>query len=161
MKYIEKIRKFMYGRYGPDDLYYFLIKLYIFLLIIDLFITSNILNILELLLVFIIFYRFFSKKIYKRNNENKVFLNLKSHTLKPLKKVKKNLNNIKRNIKDEEYIYKKCHNCNTTLRLPLPTNYGVKHVKCPKCNKKLTVLCLKKQKIEIIKKNKRRRKSNV
>ena len=29
MKFEEKIRKFMYGRYGPDELYKFLFELYI------------------------------------------------------------------------------------------------------------------------------------
>lgn len=44
MKFEEKIRKFMYGRYGPDELYKFLFELYIVLIIINLFIRSNILN---------------------------------------------------------------------------------------------------------------------
>ena len=48
MKFIDKIRKFMYGRYGPDELYIFLFKLYIFLLIIDLFVKFNLLAYLEL-----------------------------------------------------------------------------------------------------------------
>ena len=34
MKFEEKIRKFMYGRYGPDELYKFLFELYIVLIII-------------------------------------------------------------------------------------------------------------------------------
>lgn len=158
MKYIEKIRKFMYGRYGPDDLYHFLFKLYIVLLIIDLFIQNKILGILELLVVLIMFYRFFSKKIYRRSDENRMFLQLKNKILKPFKKFKKKLEKTINNLKDKNYIYKKCHKCSTVLRLPVPDKYGIKHVKCPKCKKRLTVLCLKKDKIEVIKKNKQRRK---
>lgn len=156
MKYIEKIQKFMYGRYGPDDLYHFLFKLYICLLIIDLFIDFPILGYLELLIVIIMFYRFFSKKIYKRSDENILFLKYKKKITKPFKRT---INNIKKwfnNIKDKNYIYKKCHKCGTTIRLPLPDKYGIKKVKCPKCKKKHRVLCLKKEKIEIIKKTKRR-----
>ena len=47
-KYIAKIQKFMYGRYGIDELYNFLFKLYIGLLIIDLFVKWAILLYLEL-----------------------------------------------------------------------------------------------------------------
>lgn len=92
------------------------------------------------------FYRFFSKKIYKRSNENQKYLKIKNNLLKPFK-------NFKRNMKDKDYIYKKCNNCKKTLRLPLPYERGIKHTKCPNCKKKLTIFVLKKQKIEIIKNN--------
>ena len=67
MKFEEKIRKFMYGRYGPDELYKFLFELYIVLIIINLFIRSNILNFISLLVIIYMLFRFFSKKIYKRS----------------------------------------------------------------------------------------------
>ena len=158
MKYIEKINKFMYGRYGPDALFNFLFKLYIFLLIINIFIQNKILSIIELIIIFIIFYRFLSKKIYQRSNENQIFLKLKKQILKLFLKIKKEIKTKINNLKDKNYIYKKCHKCNTTLRLPIPNKYGIKHVKCPKCKKRLTVVCLKKEQIEIIKNNKRRKK---
>ena len=34
MKLLNKIQKFMSGRYGPDELYKFLFSLYIFILVI-------------------------------------------------------------------------------------------------------------------------------
>ena len=157
-KYIEKIRKFMYGRYGPDDLYHFLFKVYLIILIIDLFINCNILSYLELLIVITMFYRFFSKKISKRSTENKIFLKYKQKIIKPFKNLSQKYHNLIKNITDNNYIYKKCHKCGTILRLPIPDKYGIKHVKCPKCKKRLKVLCLKKEKIEVIKKNKRRKK---
>ena len=144
MKLLEKLQKFMYGRYGRiDDLYKFLFWLYIILLIINLFLNNLIITIIELLLVIIMFYRLFSKKIYKRSNENKKYLKLKNKLLKPFK-------NIKRNIADKNYIYKKCPKCKTILKLPVPTKRGIKHAKCPTCKKKLRVLALKKLKIELI-----------
>lgn len=146
-KYIAKIQKFMYGRYGIDELYNFLFKLYIGLLIIDLFVKWDILLYIELLVVIIMLYRMFSKNISKRRKENKKFLSIKSSVMKPFQTWGKQL-------RDKNNIYKKCSKCKTVIRLPLPNNYGIKHVKCPKCKKKLSVLCLKKEKIEIIKKNK-------
>ena len=38
MKFINKLQKFMYGRYGIDELYKFLFYFYILLLILNLFI---------------------------------------------------------------------------------------------------------------------------
>lgn len=144
MKIQDKLRKFMYGRYGPDELYNFLFKLYILLSIIDLFINSKILYIIELLIVMIMFYRFFSKKIYTRSKENQIFIKYKKKVLKPFI-------NMRRNFKDKNNVYKKCKYCKKTLKLPLPDKMGIKHVKCPNCHKKINVLVLKKQTIKIIK----------
>jgi hypothetical protein len=58
----------MYGRYGVDDLYKFLFHTYILLLLLNLFIKNNIISILELIIFVIMFYRVFSRKIYKRSN---------------------------------------------------------------------------------------------
>ena len=141
MNFQERLKKFMKGRYGPDELYMFLFKLYIILLILNLFINSKIINIVELLIFLIIFYRFFSKKIYKRANENNKFIEIKNKI--------KNFN-IKSN-KNKDYIYKKCRKCKTTLRLPLPYERGIKFAKCPKCKSKVRMLGLRKQKVEIVK----------
>jgi len=147
MKWQNKIIKFMQGRYGPDDLYKFLFGLYIITCVINIFLKNQILDIIGLIIVFITFYRVFSKNIYKRNKENREYLKFKNKIIKPLK-------NIKRNIKDKEHIYKKCSKCKTTLKLPIPYDRGIKHTKCPKCKKRLTFLVLKRQKIEIIKNKK-------
>lgn len=150
MNFVNKIRNFMYERYGIDELYGFLFKLYILLLILDLFINSYVLMYVELFVVVIMLYRLFSKNITKRREENKKYLKLRNKITKPFKTIIKQ-------VKDRDNIYKKCSKCKTVLRLPLPSKRGIKHVKCPKCKKKLTVLALKKEKIEVIKSNKGKR----
>ncbi len=147
MKIISKFQKFMYGRYGVDDLYKFLLYLYFLLVIINLFIKSNILNILELIIFIVMFYRVFSKKIYKRSNENIVFLKLKGKILKPYYIVQRNYRD--RNI----CIYKRCKHCKKLLKLPIPISRGKKIIKCPKCKKEFNVLVLKREKVEIISKS--------
>lgn len=144
MKSYNKIQKFMYGRYGVDELNKFLLWLYIFLLIFDLFLNNIVLTILELLTILIIVYRSFSRKIYKRSSENKVYLRLRRNLKKPFEVIEKN-------IKDKNHVYKKCLKCKTILKLPLPDKRGFKHTKCPTCKRKITLFTLKKQKIEIIK----------
>ena len=143
MKFTEKLQKFMYGRYGVDELYKFLFGLYILTFIINIFLNNILLEVLGLLIVLFTFYRVFSKNIYARNKENRAFLQFK-------KKITKPFTNIKRNIKDKDHIYKKCHKCKTTLKLPIPYERGIKHTTCPKCQNKLTFLVLKKEKVEII-----------
>ena len=145
----DKIRKFMYGRYGPDELYRFQLILYLITIFIGIFIKSKILSVIQLFLIISIFFRPMSKKIYKRSNENQIYLKIKNKIAKPFI-------NIKRNIKDKDHIYKKCNKCKTTLKLPLPSKRGIKHAKCPHCGKRITLFTLKKEKIEIITNKKNR-----
>lgn len=145
MKYLYKFQRFMYSRYGIDDLYKFLFKLYIFLFILNIFLNSTIFSYLEIFLFIIMFYRVFSKNIKSRQKENQLYLKLK-------KKVQKSFQIIKRNYQDREYyVYKKCKKCHTTLKLPLPKKRGMQHTKCPTCQRKITFLCLRQEKQEIIK----------
>ena len=143
MNFIYKIAKFMYGRYGIDDLSKFLFKLFFIIFLFNILFTNYILLIIELLFIFIIIYRILSKKIYTRNKENQIYLKIKNIILKPFI-------NIKRNIKDKDHIYKKCRKCKKVLKLPLSDKRGIKHAKCPNCKKKLTIIAFKCQKIEII-----------
>ena len=146
MKFIDKLRIFMKDRYGMDDLYNFLLRVYLILFLINIFINSKILNIIELIIVIIMLYRVLSKNIYTRQKENRYYLKFKKEVLKPI-------NNIKRNFKDRDYnVYKKCKYCKTTLKLPLPKKKGIQHVKCPKCKKRQKFICFRQEKVEIIKK---------
>ncbi len=145
MNFISKLQKFMYGRYGVDDLTKFIFYIYFILLIISLFSKNIIFLIIELILLLIIILRTTSKKIYKRNNENMFFRKIKNKLQKPLL-------NLKRNIKDKDYIYRKCPKCKTTLKLRLPEKNGFKHIKCTTCGYRIKTFVFRKQKIEIIKK---------
>jgi len=143
MKFINKFQKFMYGRYGVDDLTKFIFYVYFILILINLFIKSYVLTILELFLIIIIIYRTLSKKIYKRSDENVKFMSIK------------NKFKLKSRPKDTDtHIYRRCHHCNRVLRLPIPEKKGIKHVKCPDCHKKNRFIVLKSEKIEIIKNKK-------
>lgn len=148
MKFLNKIQKFMYGRSGLDALSMFLFQIYIVLLIVNIFVNSKIISFISLLLAVLALFRILSRDIYRRSNENVKFLKLKKKVLKPF-------NNIKRNFKDKDHVYKKCHYCKTTLKLPLPNKRGLKKVKCTKCKKRNRFLILKKTKIELIRNKKK------
>lgn len=139
---MKNFSKFMYGRYGVDALYNFLFKSYLVIFIINLFIKSSILSLLEIILVIIIFYRFFSKNKYKRMYENNKYLSIKNN-------LSKILNSLITKYKDG-FIYKRCPKCKKLLKLPIPYSRGIKEVICPKCKKNFKMLVLRKEKIEII-----------
>lgn len=143
MNFRNRLQKFMIGRYGPDQLYNFLFVLYLILFGINIFVKSKILNVIELLIIIIIFYRFFSKKIYVRSSENQKYLKIKKSIMSPFV-------NLKRNIKDKEHVYKKCSKCKTILKLPLPSKRGFNKAKCPHCKNSVRLFTLKKERIDII-----------
>ena len=104
MKWMEKFYRFMYGRYGIDELYYLFFYSYIILVCISLFFKVPYLFWVELVLFVIMFSRVFSKNIAKRKRENRFYLKVRSNIRKPFQ-------NIKRNWKDRhDFVYKKCWN---------------------------------------------------
>ena len=137
----NKIRNFMYGRYGIDDLYKLLLIICFILLVINMFLNNNIIRIIELLLVFIILYRSLSKNISRRKKENDKYLNIKNRIIKSFNYNKKKYE--ERNT----HMYKKCPNCKQKIRLPLKK--GKHTVKCPNCSYKFEVKCRKDEKIKV------------
>ena len=144
----RKLQQFMANRYGIDELYKISLYIYMILFFINIFLNSKIISIIEWILFLTMIYRSFSKQINKRKIENDKYIKLK-------KKISKNYSNIKKYLKDEYHVYRKCHYCKTILKLPIPNKRGIKHSKCPTCKKRNTFLILKKVKIEIIKKQKK------
>ena len=133
----EKIRRLLLKINGIDELFNFMFIIYFIIYIINLFIRSIILEIIGLIIFVIMFYRFISFNKAKRKEENNKYLKFKRKIIGYFK---------------DDCIYKKCRKCKTVLKLPLPYKRGIKHAKCPTCGKRLTILCLKYQKIEVIRK---------
>lgn len=121
-----KFAQFMYGRYGADQLYVAGSITYIVLQILHFFIKSPLTNILSLLLFIWIFYRFLSKNIAARRAENQKFL-------KFTRFIKNKSNIYIRRVQDiNSHRYRKCSECETTLRLP--RKRGSHKVRCPRCS---------------------------
>lgn len=137
----NKLRTFMIGRYGIDDLYKVLLVIYTILILINIFIRSRIITVIEVLLIIIMLYRVLSKNIYQRRKENDMYLKIKN-------KILSTYNYNKKRYKDRNtYMYKKCPNCKSKIRLPLKK--GKHTVKCPKCSNKFEVKCHKNEKIKV------------
>lgn len=127
------------GRNGIDDLLKFQFYFLIILVILDIFLDSYIVGLLQLITMITIGFRFMSKNLYKRVKENQIYNNIRYGLISPFR-------NIIRRIKDRKHLYKKC-SCGTTIKTPLPKKCGIKHTTCPNCGKRNRILALRKKKI--------------
>lgn len=142
MRIRNKLYHFMQGRYGLDTLGKATFWLYFLVFILSLFLGGNLIfDIVMLFLIFVMYYRFLSKDIYKRTKENNKYLAF--------------LKRIKTSPQKKDSVYKNCHHCHKKLKLPIPSKRGIKHVQCPKCHKRNTFLIMHKLKVEVIKRKER------
>ena len=127
----ERLRSFMYGRYGADDLYKFIFYFCLVLILLNLFVHSLVLTAIETTMLIFAIYRCFSKNISQRRKENEWFLRLKGKIVGFFKL-------LKNRFKDRKtHVYRKCPSCKSVLRLR--KQKGSHSVVCPKCHKKFDV----------------------
>lgn len=120
------LARLMAGRYGHDALN---ITLVITALILSLisgfrFSGNQYVSFVGYVLLLLSFFRMFSRKIYKRRNENRIFL---SWTL-PIRKRFKLMRN---NLSDKQRKYFLCPKCKRTVRIP--RGRGKVEITCPSC----------------------------
>ena len=140
-KFIDNIQRFLNGRYGPDELYRFLLIVCLIIIIVNMFVNSVILRVLELIVFGIALYRFLSKKKSKRSKENNKYLGVRD-------KIKNFFDYQKKKYSDRNtHMYKKCPKCKQKLRLPLKK--GIHTVKCPNCKEKFEVKCNRNEKVKV------------
>ena len=134
MNFRYKLQQMLYGRYifyGIDLLTKILAFFCIGLSIINLFIYSILIYLIQTVLFVWMFYRLFSKNIPARQNENKKIMNFAN-------KIKGKLSLTKRKHNDRQtHIYKKCPHCSVMLRLPKKP--GEHNVNCPRCKNNFKV----------------------
>ena len=147
-RFREKLYRFMYGRYGTDELYYFLFISFFVVWIAELItvalvsdenaggLISLIFSLVISALIFFMIFRTLSRNIYKRRRENEVYLKarravscfLSGNTSRKTKS---------RNFDSADFIFRDCTKCGATLRLP--RKKGKHQVKCPRCSHKFYV----------------------
>lgn len=125
---MDRLRRFMFGRYGGDELSKALLVLSFILLLIMNFVPKDLrfLTILSYIPAIICMFRIFSRNIYKRRNENYKYLKIKNKIVMWFK------NNINRIKTLKTYKYYTCSNCKQKLRVP--RGKGKMSITCPKCN---------------------------
>lgn len=126
-----KFIRFMYGRYGVDQLYYALFAVWGVTALINCFENSVILSILGTALAVWMIWRSLSRNIQKRRAENEKFLVL-------WKPVKSWLILQRDRIRDRKTArYRRCSHCRAIVKLPVKK--GKHTVVCPRCRERFDV----------------------
>ncbi|HBS89824.1 MAG TPA: hypothetical protein DEA56_03580 [Eubacterium sp.] len=121
----DKMARFMYGRYGMDQLSRNLSLICLVLLIITMFVRNNVIYMIALVGIVYTYFRVFSRNISRRSEENEKYL--KFHY-----KVVGKLNKIKFRITDSKtHRIFRCPSCSQKIRVP--RGKGKISIKCPKC----------------------------
>lgn len=105
------IQRFMYGRYGNDQLNLFLMAAYLLLYLVFIFVRVELLYWVSFALLFLTLFRMLSRNLERRRMENTKFLRVIHPILSWL--------HMRRTIRrDKEHVYFKCPNCGQQLRVP-------------------------------------------
>ena len=119
-----KLQRFMYGRYGGDELNRLMSIVSLVLVVLSFFWWY--LYIPALLLMILSTYRTFSKNIVKRQKEREVYLRLTG-------KLRTKCRLYKRMWKERKtHRYFKCKQCKAVIRIP--KGRGTVEVGCPRCH---------------------------
>ncbi len=105
------IQRFMYGRYGNDQLNLFLMGLYLLLYLVFLFTGLEPLYMVSFVLLLAVLFRMLSRNIAGRRMENAKFMRAAGPLIRWI--------HFRRAIRrDKEHVYFKCPSCGQQLRVP-------------------------------------------
>ena len=121
----DRIRRFMAGRYGTDQLNRFLSVAALAVLLLNLFLRLGLLWLLALALLGFLYYRTLSRDHAKRRAENARYLQLRSRVLEPFTQLRDRWQQRK------DYVFFRCPACRAMLRVP--RGKGKLRVTCRKC----------------------------
>ncbi len=123
----ERLARFMAGRNGNDQLNRFLLVADLMLIVLATVwrSASGLLYLLVLALLAYIYFRMFSRNVYKRREENGKYMRLKYRADAALRLRKE------RWIQRKDYKFFTCPSCRTSLRVP--RHRGKVKIVCRKC----------------------------
>lgn len=126
LRWQAKFQQMMRGRYGHfDQLNRVFLCVSVAGMVLNIFLNLAVLRIITWLILILAYYRFFSKKIYLRSNENTKYLKLKNNVVNRFTKTKNKFDN------RHTYQYFACPTCKQELRAP--KGKGKIKVTCVKC----------------------------
>ena len=128
-RFREKLQRFMIGRYGMDQLGRFRFKVLCVLVVLNLFVRFGVLalavNVLELAVIVLLYFRMFSKNVNRRWQENQAYLRMQFYVSEYFKRLRF------RFTEGRKYRIFKCPGCGQKVRIP--RGHGKVSIHCPKC----------------------------
>ncbi|MBQ6274581.1 MAG: hypothetical protein IJK63_10225 [Oscillospiraceae bacterium] len=124
----ERLIQFMAGRNGNDALNRFLIAVDVLLMLLSLFVRGRIGSLLYplfLILLVIVYFRMFSRNLYKRQAENAKYWALRNRFLGNFRLLKE------RWTQRKDYRFFSCPSCHAAMRVP--RGRGKIKIVCRKC----------------------------
>ncbi len=132
IKWQKKYQQIMNGRYARfDELNRFFLIAALLFNLFGPWIPWHLGEIISGVLIVLLGYRFFSKKIYPRLNENQKYLQKSANFKKFFKSFSKKETQSAEKAKNQTYIYFACPNCRQKLRAP--RGKGRIRVTCSNC----------------------------
>ena len=128
MNWRDRLNRFMYGRYGQDQLSTFLLIVCLVVLIIGRFVRIPGLTLITLALLGYVYFRMFSRNVPARYAENQKFLELKGRFLGLFGKRGRGAQ------KQGDNMIFRCPKCSQKIRIP--SGKGLVEITCPKCRTK-------------------------
>lgn len=133
MKFRDRLQRFMYGRNGNDQFNNFLLIVVVVMLVINSFLPAGLKSLWWLLTLAVLgymYFRMFSKNVYKRQDENGKYLRIRYKVFARLKTYKE------RWVQRKDYKFFHCPSCHATLRVP--KGRGKIKIVCRKCGNTFT-----------------------
>ena len=131
MRFRDRMMQWMYGRNGGDALGRALLIVCIVLLVLNLFLQSVTVSVIELALTCYILFRMLSRNLFKRQRENAWYC-ARADRVKGFFRLHKN------KWRDRKtHIFRKCPSCKNVLRLPKLK--GKHTVNCPCCHNRFDI----------------------
>lgn len=122
---MNQLRRFMYGRYGYDQLGQFIIGVSLVVTLVGSITNSQIIVLLSYLILIAGLFRIISKNHKQRRKENDIYLKL----MQPIKKKIQKQSQLFIGTKIHKYY--NCPQCKQTIRVP--KGKGMICISCPKC----------------------------
>ncbi len=135
MSFRDRLIRFMYGRYGEDQLTRALMWTAIGLAVLNLLVHSWIVYALGCALLIWMAFRIFSRNIPARKAENQAFLRLWWRVRGFLQLQRNRIRDIR------THVYRTCPHCRAALRFARHSGRAKQvRISCPRCHKEFTAL---------------------
>jgi hypothetical protein len=122
---MNRFRRFMYGRYGFDQLSQFILWMAIIVSFVGTISRFYVVTYAAYFILAYAVFRILSKNISRRTQENYKFMGVKNSIVGRLQKIKRTIGGTK------THKYYLCPNCKQTIRVP--KGKGKISITCPKC----------------------------